>query len=262
MEYQNHTESLEKYISEYVPDAARIGLVVAVEMSAVKRKYGYADEVFHHIGFTVYMYNLARIFGDESRQGELYVIKSGAGEINAASATQFLISNYFVDVVLNFGVAGGLAEEVKVGDVFVVDQIVHHSFDCTELGPHFPAGKHVEYDSALIETERTLFEIALKAAGVPTCVCASGDRFIGMAESRQSLREQFGADVAEMEAAGILMTADRNGVPSLFIKGVSDTVGTEADMVAEHFVEASDRCFEATHKVIEAIYRYNLEVME
>ena len=49
MEYQNNTESLEKYISEYVPDAARIGLVVAVEMSAVKRKYGYADEVFHQL---------------------------------------------------------------------------------------------------------------------------------------------------------------------------------------------------------------------
>lgn len=259
MEFTEHAESLEAYIGEYVPDSARIGLVTAVEMSAVKRRYGYADEVFHHMGYTVYMYSLERIFGEENRYGELYVIKSGPGEINAAAATQFLISNYFVDVVLNFGVAGGLYEDIKVGNVYIVDQLVHYTFDCSELGEHFPAGRHGEYDDVLIQTDRTFFDLAEKAAGVPRCICASGDRFVGNTDSRRGLRQQFGADLAEMEAAGIFMTADRNGVPSLFIKGISDTAGTASDMVTAHFTEAADNCFEVMHRVIEALYRFDIE---
>ena len=246
----------ENDIDEFVPDAPRIGMVVAVEMSAIKNRLGYADDVFEHPGFTVYYYDLNRVCKGQDRPGGLYIIKCGAGEINAAMATQFLIMRYFVDVVLNFGVAGGLGQDVPLNKVFIIDRIIHHTFDCSELGPAFPAGKHAEYDSSMLVTDRTLVELAEQVTGMPRGVCASGDMFVGSAERRESLRDQFGADVAEMEAAGIFMTADRNGVPSLFIKAVSDTVGTEPGCVMANYELASDLCFRAMHQVIQALYTY------
>ena len=51
----------ENDIDEFVPDAPRIGMVVAVEMSAIKNRLGYADDVFEHPGFTVYYYDLNRV---------------------------------------------------------------------------------------------------------------------------------------------------------------------------------------------------------
>ncbi len=244
-------ESLEQEMREYVPDNGRIGMVVAVEMSAVKRRYGLADHVFEYPGYSVYLYDLKRICEDTTKKsGELYVISSGPGEINAAAATQFLISNHFVDVVLNFGVAGGLSEEVGVGDVFIVDKIVHYSFDCSEYGNGWKVGKHSEYESIFLETDRNLYDFAQKAIGLEGIVCGSGDRFVGNDDSRRSLCQQFGAKVTEMEGAGIFMTADKNGVPSLFIKAVSDTVGTKSREMTMHFDMAADKAMEAIHKVI------------
>lgn len=250
------SDQIEKAMDEFVPDAPRIGMVVAVEMSAVKDRFGYADDVFEHPGFTIYYYDLNRVCDGKRRPAGLYIIKSGAGEINAAMATQYLISHYFVDVILNFGVAGGLGKDVPLNRVYIIDRIVHHTFDCSELGTAFPEGKHAEYENVLMETDRRFVELARKVTGLPLGICASGDRFIGKTESRRSLRERFGADVAEMEAAGVFMTAQRNGVPSLFIKSVSDTVGTDQRHMMENYEQAADLCFRAMHQVIQELYCY------
>ena len=49
----------------------------------------------------------------------------GPGEIAAASGTQFLISEYHVDIVMNFGVVGGLTEEMSKTKVCIVEKVVH-----------------------------------------------------------------------------------------------------------------------------------------
>ena len=46
------------------------------------------------------------------------------GTINASAGTQVLIDKCGVDVIVDFGVVGGLTEEMKVQKVVVIDRIV------------------------------------------------------------------------------------------------------------------------------------------
>ena len=60
----------------------KIGMLVAVEMDAVLRRYGTAERREKRSGFEIHVYDMGAY--------ELYAIRSGAGEISAAAATQIL----------------------------------------------------------------------------------------------------------------------------------------------------------------------------
>ena len=78
----------------------RIGMVVAVELEAVLNKYGKEVHELNYNGFKVKKYLV--------NGNELFVAQSGSGEIAAAMTTQFLISELNVEVIINFGVVGGI----------------------------------------------------------------------------------------------------------------------------------------------------------
>ncbi len=54
-------------------------------------------------------------------------------------------------------------------------------------------------------------------------ICASADKFVGNPVRKAELHELYGAEICEMESAGILLTANRCQVPALLIKAVSDS---------------------------------------
>ena len=78
-----------------------IGMIVAVELQSVLKRYG-AKLVKRKetAGYQVLEY--------ETDQYRMVIVNCGPGEIAAASGTQFLISEYHVDIVMNFGVVGVL----------------------------------------------------------------------------------------------------------------------------------------------------------
>ena len=70
------------------------------------------------------------------RKGEkLYVVRTGAGNINAAMTTQAVLTRYKVDRVISIGVAGNLNDDWKVDDVLVATDVVNH-----QQGKETPAG--------------------------------------------------------------------------------------------------------------------------
>ena len=64
---------------------------------------------------------------------ELYVTRSGAGEIYAAAATQHLITGYGVELIVNFGICGGLTPEMSLCRICVVGSVVHYDFDTSPV---------------------------------------------------------------------------------------------------------------------------------
>ncbi len=50
------------------------------------------------------------IYKSKIGENELYAVRSGAGIIDASSATQYLITRYGVEVILNFGLTGTESE--------------------------------------------------------------------------------------------------------------------------------------------------------
>lgn len=194
----------------------RIGFLVAVEIDALLARYGAPRERLREGGFEVLRY------ADETR--EIFAVNAGAGELAAAAATQLLISVFRVDLVLNYGVVGGLTEEMKLARCCVVERVVHYDFDASAWQGWEP-GRYAAYPTPYIPATPALVKKAREIAPELRAVtCASADKFVGSAEQKRALHERWGADICEMEAAGIVLTCNRAGIPCLLIKTVSDGI--------------------------------------
>ncbi len=190
----------------------------------------------------------------EIGENRIYVVGSGAGEIAAASATQMLISRYDVETIVNFGVVGGLTPEMAISDPVVIRRVVHYDYDASPFYRELSPGQYPGETEKYIYTDEKLLNLALSACPELRAVtCASADKFVAGEEAKSALHKQFGADICEMEAAGILLTCKRCGVPALFIKAVSDGVTGGADEFEEMIGRASEVCVKVVLKVIENV---------
>lgn len=225
----------------------KIGMMVATvsEMEAAIKKYGKAKNVEEHGMIKVWTYEMPDYM--------LYVCNSGWGEIAAGSATQLLISLYNVDIIVNYGVVGGLTEEMSIKKPCVVTSVVHYDFDVSPLGD-FKQCQYEFLDDIYIRTDTELRERAVQIhPDLRPVICASADKFVDTAEDKKALHEKYNADICDMEAAGIVLTCVRNKVPCLSIKSVSDSVtGGEAEFKAM-VSEASEECMEIVNKIVEVI---------
>ena len=219
-----------------------IGMVVAVEMDAVLSRYGAPSEKRRVAGFEVYTYTGADY--------TIYALNSGAGEIAAAAATQLLISVFHADLILNFGVVGGLTEEMAKTRTCVVESVVHYDFDTSEAGWAEPA-RYLDYPTAYIPTSAALVERALSIEPrLKKVICASADKFVGKAERKRELHALYGAEICEMEAAGIVLTCNRSGVPCLLIKTVSDGIEGGAEEFNAELQRSAALCLAVADKII------------
>ena len=111
----------------------KAGLVVAIEMGALTRKFGEPLETIKYRNETIYKYHT----GDF----ELYAIRSGVGEIAASASAELLITKFDVEYLFNFGVVGGLTEEISKHRICVVDKVVHYDFDTSKID-HCEPGRY------------------------------------------------------------------------------------------------------------------------
>ena len=222
----------------------KIGLMVAVESEVITENYGVPEKTEKVGSFVIDTY---------VRNGaEIFLMRCGYGEIAAAAATQLLISVYHVDLIVNIGVVGGLTEAMGLGKLGLVRSVVHYQMDTSAIDD-VKVGQYTEYPDIYIPADEALFEktLALSEDLVPA-VCASGDRFVSGKEEKAKLREQFHADICDMESAAILLTCNRNGLSCIMLKAVSDAMeGTGEDFLTfwrrsmEEALTVLDRVLEA-----------------
>ncbi len=231
--------------SDTPTEKRRVGMVVAIEMNAIFERYGNCREIETNAGF--------KLFVVEQDRFSLYIAQSGMGECAAAAACQFLISKCNVSTIINFGVVGGLTEEMKQLKVCLVDKVVHYKYDCTEFLP-MVVGQVDGYDSIYIKTSETLVKHALALdESLSLVTCCSGDKFIGTAEEKTHLHETFGGDICDMESAGIVTTCDINKVPCILFKAVSDGLADGADGFFAELENASRKCLETVDRILDKI---------
>ncbi len=220
----------------------KIGMLVAVEMRAVLSRYGRAlsEETRH--GFRVLCYDMGEYL--------LYVIGSGAGEIAAAAACQMLIDRYEVELVVNFGVVGGLTEEMGQTKTCVVEKVVHYDFDTSAYDNTVP-GQYCEYPDVYLPATASLVERATQIApSLKRVICASADKFVEGREAKSALHERWGAEICEMEAAAVVLTCNRSAVPCLLIKTVSDGLMQGGEDFGTALAHTSELCLEVADKII------------
>ncbi len=223
----------------------KAGMIVAVEMDAVDKKYGAPCRKIIKAGYEIEVYDLNNY--------ELFVLHTGAGEIAAAAGTQLLISEFHVDIIFNFGIVGGLTSEISERRICVVKDVVHYDFD-TSASDHCEVGRYLTYPSVFLLTTQELVEkVTQIVPKIAVVRCASGDKFIADPVQKKKLHEDFGADICEMEAAGIVLTCDRNEVPCLLIKMVADGLHGGAEEFHEVREWTSDVCLDVMDQVLRQI---------
>ena len=161
---------------------------------------------------------------------EIFLVRSGVGEIRAAMTFQLLVDRFDVDVVLNFGFVGSLDNRFDIGDIVLAEKIVHYQFDTSAID-NVPAGQYDGNDSIYFTADKALIE---KVQGslqnkLPEVIVASGDKFVASKEDKEYLRT-LGAQICEMECAGLVIASQRNNVPLLSMKVISDKADESADI--------------------------------
>ena len=216
----------------------KIGMIVAMdkELKDYFEKLGTVQTIENSV------YN---VWQAEAYGKQLYIIKSGIGEISAAGATQYLITKYGVDLVINFGICGKISDNLKLLDTVVVSSVVYYQFDLSGIDNVLPAV--YMGDSYYINTDKELVEKLLGLdSSLKSAICASGDKFIASKEDKEYLSTTFNAEICEMDSAGILITCLRNGVKCLLIKSISDDCdgmdyATFSSLAAQKYVEIVDK---------------------
>ena len=150
---------------------------------------------------------------------------SGVGKVFAAIAAEAMILRYGVGALLNTGVAGGLLEELEVGDVALADKVVQHDMNTTALGD--ARGLLSGINIVEIPADTTLLKALCEATaelgydGVVGTI-ASGDLFVEKQSTKDSIVASFGAIACEMEGAAIGHVAYVNNVPFAVLRVISD----------------------------------------
>lgn len=154
------------------------------------------------------------------------VAVAGVGKVNAAVCAQTMILTYSPDRIINIGVAGGLADNLKIGDIAIADAVVEHDMDTTATGE--PLGYIYGIETVEMACDSMTADLLEKSAdgiggiGVQRGVIASGDQFISTQEQRTKIISNFGAIAAEMEGASIGHVCTMNNVPFGVLRAISD----------------------------------------
>ena len=220
----------------------RIGIAIAVarELKAFLES-DYKVEVINDDNREVYK----TIINDN----EVYAIKTGFGKIDAAASTQYLITKYNVQVILNFGVTGALKSELKVEDLFIVDSAINYDYDVSSVDP-VKKYQYEEFDDEHIPLDKGLIKLVKDInPNLKEVVCGSGDSFISDMNKKLELAE-LGCSLCDMEIAAIARVCFINKVKCLSIKCISDTLQGDGSDFEKNVVSAANKAFKLIQEIL------------
>ena len=161
----------------------------------------------------------------------IILAQSGIGKVNAALNTQYIIDTYKPNIIINTGVAGGISEDLDIGDVVIGTYLVQHDFDVTVVGyakgymcTGVEKDKPTKYycDKELVKSFQSCLEQNMSKQKIHLGIIASGDKFISGKEIKKEINEYFGAVAVEMEGCAIAQVATRNKIPFVVTRAISD----------------------------------------
>lgn len=136
----------------------------------------------------------------KDKKRDIYLIKTGMGKVNAASATQLVLQKYKIKRIINIGLVGGFNRNNKIGDILRVNKCAFHDVDVTPL--NFKLGQIPDCDVSEYCLKKNLknSDIFPKIKNVSL---VSGDAFITDQKRVEEIILNFSPDVVDMELAAI-----------------------------------------------------------
>lgn len=178
------------------------------------------------------------------------LVQSGVGKVNAARTTQILVDHYSLKSVINVGSAGGVQEDLKVGDIVIGDNLIQHDFDITAFG--HPKGYIAELginfksDQELVKKAEKAIQSTLQQEEnikIVKGTIASGDIFCTSVEMKHKIHSKFQAICVEMEGAAIAQVCTLDQIPFIIIRSISDVPNGSNQIEFDVYLkQASKRC--------------------
>lgn len=225
----------------------KIGLIVAIEGELLamldSNSFKYEETIE----------NCFKVIKTIINSNEVYIVKSGCGEIDASSATQFLITKYSVDLILNFGIVGALKRDLKVSDLFLVKKVVHYDYDTSKIDGTKVA-QYLEFNDVYMETKGELYKkIYGIMPSIKNVICASGDKFIEDKVVKERLANLYDASICDMESAAIVRICFKNNIEAIIIKCISDTFDGDAEEYMTNIKNSSKKAFSLIQTFLESL---------
>ena len=155
---------------------------------------------------------------------EVVALYCGVCKTNAAIATQILIDNYNVDLVINAGTAGGMDRKIQIFDTVISTKVAHHDVNesiLTEFHPWLPS-VYFESDKILLTLSKKVVEIIKTKGKIYFGKMVTGEKFI-TDEGRNEINKIFEPLSVDMETASIAHTCYVNKIPFIAIRCITDT---------------------------------------
>ena len=172
------------------------------------------------------------------------IAKCGIGKVFAAICAEVMILKYSPDLLVNTGVGGALASDLKTGDIVIADTLCQHDMDTSPIGD--PKGLVSGINMIYFDADKRAGEILLASAkelGLNARLgrIATGDKFIASSADKDKIVSDFSADACEMEGCAIAQTAFVNGTPFAVVRAISDSADGEATMDYPTFLGIASR---------------------
>jgi adenosylhomocysteine nucleosidase len=151
----------------------------------------------------------------EETRSVIYM-QGGWGKISAAASTQYAISHWHPDLVVNLGTCGGFEGKVARGEIILADRTLVYDL-IEQMGDQ----------QAALEHYTVKLNLSWLAEPYPQAVrkglLLSADRDI-LPEQVGWLQDTFGGIAADWESGAIAWVCQQNHVKCLILRAVSDLV--------------------------------------
>lgn len=174
---------------------------------------------------------------------DVALLIAGIGKVNAACGAQLLYERYPLSAMVNYGLAGGLNADTKVGEVYPVSAAAEYDFDLAELN-HTSVGTLNEYDQPYLPLA------VLPNLGEGKRL-GTGDRFNDSEADYRLLTQTLHADMRDMEGGAIVHACAHMHLPVYLFKGISDVAGSGSTL--EQYKENTARALAALKEKLPAI---------
>ena len=178
---------------------------------------------------------------------DVILVRCGIGKVAAAITAAVLLDAFDAGALLFTGVAGGLGDGVRVGDIVVATTLLQHDMNAEPLFPRWevPLTGRARFDAdpawsaRLAQASRTLAAGNAHAVGaaIHLGLVVSGDRFVATHAESDQLRALLPEALAvEMEGAAMAQVCHDFGRPFGVVRTISDRADDAAHGDFQRFV--------------------------
>ncbi|MEG1389652.1 MAG: 5'-methylthioadenosine/adenosylhomocysteine nucleosidase [Angelakisella sp.] len=165
---------------------------------------------------------------------EVVAVIGGVGKVNGAMTAQLLCERFGIERLIFTGVAGGLCDSLKVGDIVIGTTLLYH-----DIAMSFVSNEMFDTPNSGFYSDNDMVELCRKmGGGLRFGTIITGDQFITGAQ-RDRLVEEFHPLCVDMESAAVAQVCWFYKLPLLIIRCISDFADDDAEDTFESNAEAT-----------------------